>query len=236
MDVPNVVSEVAGLRVVEKVYDDAIGRPLKQVGGLGEDLLKALRLFTAPLQLLASYQDRLEVFLSKTVNKVPEERRQQADPSIAGPIIEKIKYLEEENCLSDLFSNLLAKAIDKERFGEAHPAFVKVVGELSPDEAILLKKLNATAVEVRRTINSRKLKKKHGSYYSVGLEVLTSAELVHPANAPAYLEHLYSLGLIGWRSNVQLRSRVMPTAFDYNQTSSVCLTSFGYQFVKACCE
>jgi hypothetical protein len=37
-----------------------------------------------------------------------------------------------------MYLNLLAKAIDKDQSSKAHPAFVKVIGQLSPDEALLI--------------------------------------------------------------------------------------------------
>jgi len=43
--------------------------------------LKAFRLFTSPLQLLALGQDRLARFLDRARNKVPEERQIDAHPA-----------------------------------------------------------------------------------------------------------------------------------------------------------
>ncbi|HET6232493.1 MAG TPA: Abi-alpha family protein [Longimicrobiaceae bacterium] len=230
------VSKVAGPNIVEKVYDDVLAPSLRQVGALSEDIVKALRLFTAPIQLVATYQDRLRVFLETTMAKVPEERQQAAPSFIAGPILEKIKYLDSNQHLWDLFSNLLARAIDRQRVGEAHPAFVHIISELSPDEALIVNYLAESALTVSR-FASKRHRRQYGGFYEhriVGLE--QRLPLTHPDFLGAYLEHLLSLGLLGWRSRIPSRSRVVPTELDISTTKSIYLTKLGVLFVRACCK
>jgi hypothetical protein len=61
--------------VVEKVYDDAASKPLKQVGSLAEQVAKTVRLVLFPFQYAAALQDRLEGYLDQAVRQVPEARR-----------------------------------------------------------------------------------------------------------------------------------------------------------------
>src|SRR5208337_3598331 len=70
--------------------------------------------------------------------KVPEDRQQEAAPSIAIPILMDLRFMEDDNPLTELYLNLLARAIDKERCNEAHPAFAKIIGQMSPDEAMVM--------------------------------------------------------------------------------------------------
>ena len=46
--------------------------------------------------------------------------------------------MEDDNPLTELYLNLLARAIDKERCDEAHPAFVTIIEQMSPDEAMVM--------------------------------------------------------------------------------------------------
>ncbi|WP_211960885.1 Abi-alpha family protein [Cupriavidus plantarum] len=39
--------------------------------------------------------------------------------------------------------NLLSRGMDRERVGEAHPAFIQIVGQLAPDEAVLIEQISA---------------------------------------------------------------------------------------------
>jgi hypothetical protein len=107
--------------LVKRAYEDA-GSPIaKQVGKCGEDLAKALRLFTAPIQLLATAQDRFDRWLSKVRNSVPEQYQVEADPQIAGPVLMNLRFMDEDNELRHLYLNLLEAAIDERFRNKAHP-------------------------------------------------------------------------------------------------------------------
>ena len=60
-----------------------------------------------------------------------------------------LRFMEDENPLTELYLNLLARAIDKERCNEAHPAFIKIIEQMSPDEAMVLYVLNGDCPLVR---------------------------------------------------------------------------------------
>lgn len=72
---------------------------------------------------------------------MPEDRQVPASPSIAGPALRTMLFLEEDNPLAEMFVNLLSKAIDRDAKQRVHPGFVKVLEHLSPDEAVLLTRL-----------------------------------------------------------------------------------------------
>lgn len=74
----------------------------------------------------------------------------EANPQISGKVVEGIKYLEVESLLADLFANLLARAIDKERVSEAHPAFPSIISQLSPDEAVILFELSRSSFKLEQ--------------------------------------------------------------------------------------
>ena len=52
------LGKLADSKVVTATYDDLLGKAAKEGGKALEDVVKAFRLFTAPLQLLAVAQDR----------------------------------------------------------------------------------------------------------------------------------------------------------------------------------
>jgi hypothetical protein len=50
--------------LLNKVYDDAVSPSAKQIGRLGEDVIKTARLLLSPLQVTAAVGDRLEAMMS----------------------------------------------------------------------------------------------------------------------------------------------------------------------------
>lgn len=136
------LGKLANSKLTQSAYEDlrAVGAT-EQGGKLVADTIKALRLFTAPIQLLALGQDLLEKRLERVRNKVPEERQIEAHPQIAGPILQNLRFMVDGDILTEMYLNLLARAIDRDRVGEANPAFVKIIEQLCPDEALLLLKI-----------------------------------------------------------------------------------------------
>jgi hypothetical protein len=76
-DPTKVLSEILDSKTVEKVYDDGLSGPVSETGNALTDVVKTARLFTAPFQIAAAYQDRLRAWILRVVQKVPEERRIQ---------------------------------------------------------------------------------------------------------------------------------------------------------------
>lgn len=187
------LSNILGAETVKKIYDDVFSEPGKELGKALTDIIKGLRLFTAPFQYAATFQDRLTKYLEKVRNSVPEENQIEALPSISGPIIERLKYLEDENYLIDLYLNLLSRAIDKERINEAHPAFIRIIEQLSPDEALFLHKLKDGEIIKKLTFEYR--------YYAEESEPIIETDIppsdfTFGENLAMYMSHLESLNLI----------------------------------------
>lgn len=220
--------KLADSELVVKAYDDLLADAMKQGGAALADTVKAFRLFTAPIQLLAVAQDRLAAFCRKVREAVPEERQQEAAPSVALPVLMELRFMEDENPLTELYVNLLARAIDKERFAEAHPAFSKIIGQMSPDEAIMMYHFR----DRKRWLKPLPLK--HGVQQG-RFPILTLAQ---PANFHMYAKHLEALSLLVLpKNNVELkRSPSLDGSFKIasDEDPYLTLTEFGELFVKAC--
>lgn len=235
------LSNILGADTVKKVYEDGLSQPTQETGKMVTDLIKAARLFTAPLQLLAAYQDRLTKYLDKVRESVPEERQMEAPASISGPILERLKYLEENNYLTDLYLSLLQKSIDREKIGEAHPAFFHIIDQLSPDEAMILHTLSEREIEFEYT---RDLLNDNGREYwaprKVILDTTPKEKLTFLEHFDMYISHLQSLNLLSWpilkedpiREPDQ--SGLRPKQTGLFVKSKIRLTKFGELFVSAC--
>ena len=178
------LGKVANSKLVQNVYADLNKAGATEQGAkLAADTIKALRLFTAPIQLLALGQDLLEKRLERVRNKVPEERQIEAHPQIAGPILQNLRFMVDGDILTEMYLNLLARAIDRDRVGEANPAFVKIIEQLCPDEALLLLKLRK-----ERDLPYSVYGPKELEWYGI--------TIVEPEHYNMYITHLCALNLI----------------------------------------
>lgn len=167
-------------------------------------------------------------------------------PSIAGPALQGLAFSHEETQLKELYLNLLASAMSGSSSKRVHPAFVEVIKQLSPDEAILLQRLStlgsARSAPFRQVV-------KDGSYYtSTDIEAqwaefcLSSA--VSEEMAETYRHNLIRLGVLAKDSWTE--STLHPAGHhrygEYNATVEVAVTEtlsvtpFGWQLMEVCIE
>ncbi|NVD74563.1 DUF4393 domain-containing protein [Duganella sp. BJB488] len=234
--------------VAKAAYHDAVSPALKETGKIGEDLVKTVRLVLFPLQYAATLQDRLARHFQKSIERVPEERRVAPVESLALPITEQLRFHDEKSVVGDMFVSLLARAMDKERVGEAHPAFVQIVSQLAPDEAVLIRQIAGAqpsaymrpqkkGVAVLLTDEREALigasgmsedQKRYLQSVTVRPEVLAQPELVY-----TYIEHLVSLGIVSYTNepwDAEFKN-ANASGFDF---WFVALNGLGELFHRAC--
>lgn len=212
------VAKLADSEVGIRAYDDLLADAMKEGGQALVDTIKAFRLFTAPIQLLALAQDRVAGFCARVRQRVPEERQIEAPPSVAAPVLMNLRYMEDDNPLTELYLNLLARAIDKERQSEAHPAFVKIIEQMSPDEAILVCILRDGNVWDTKMRDRPWVVTAVGGAESRFTDDLPLENFANPSWLPGYLEHLHALAIVS----------------ETGQKDIYALNDFGQLFVKAC--
>ncbi len=228
------LANILGADTVKKIYEDGLSNSTQETGKILTDFIKAARLFTAPIQLLASYQDRLTKHFERVRNSVSEENQIEAPASLSGPILERLKYLDDDNYLTDLYINLLSRAIDKERINEAHPAFFHIIDQLSPDEAYFLFRLKDKEIDITTYMDLDHNANKFINYQITKTE-LPATEFVFPEHFHMYYSHMESLNLVNWpvhdkeypRNEANVQTGLI-------QHSKIMLTDFGKLFVKAC--
>jgi glutaminase len=100
--------QVINSEIAKRTYNEALSPAMKELGGLSEDTLKALRLFTAPLQLAAAYQDRFKAFCQRVRDKVPTSQQQEAPPEIVKPVMDAFASTSDDSPLMKMFEELIA--------------------------------------------------------------------------------------------------------------------------------
>lgn len=137
------INTVTELAKVIPMYDDAIQPVAKEAGKALQTVGRAVNAALLPLKGLVWGFEQIEAFIQQKLDKkllnVPVENIQTPDLSIAGPIIESLKYSGHKEDLSELYANLLASSIDIETAKNAHPGFVEIIRNISSDEARILK-------------------------------------------------------------------------------------------------
>lgn len=137
--VKTVAEVVSGVLEKAPIYEDAAQPALREIGqGLGG----MLKMVVLPFKImgfqadkwLSDFQERLE----KKGEVIPEGNLQAPDPKIAGPIIQSLGYTLHDETLREMFTNLLITGMNSEREGEAHPAFVEIIKQLTNDEAKII--------------------------------------------------------------------------------------------------
>ena len=249
------VSDLVGLgkladsKLVQSLHKDLEKTGATEQGGkFVTDTIKALRLFTAPIQLLALGQDLLEKRLERVRNKVPEGRQIEAHPQIAGPILQNLQFMVDGDILTEMYLNLLARAIDRDRVGEANPAFVKIIEQLCPDEALLLLKLRtrerdlpySVAVPDHRHLEVYGITITEPKHYNMYITHLCALNLIrstsHMYYSPFDLNNLPitdDIDTVLHEMNSRLES-IRSLLEEYKEPQSVEVTEFGSLFIHSC--
>ena len=242
--------------LMREVYGDLAKPGVRQVGkalgtvlGLGNTILWPF--VWANERSKIALKHNLERYRKK-MEGTPEEEVREVAPELGVPIAEKMSYVTNEE-LSEMYTELLAKASQAQNANVAHPSFVNIINNISPDEAILLKSIRHISVipfvEVR-------LKKKQSEEFNtlqpLMLELNCLPQLRFGNHVDAYFSNLEGLGILEARQDKMLaqkepyeklekhaKSQYAPLEKAENRKlafkrGQFVITSFGQLFLQAC--
>jgi hypothetical protein len=199
--VKDIIEATTALVKAVPVYEDALQPAARDLGQALHVVGKALNAALLPIEGLIWGVEKIRDFVhtrvAQKLQNTPTECIRTPDPAVAGPILESLRYTGHHEALRELYANLLANAIDERTAREAHPGFVEIIRNLSPDEARILKFL-ATHSSYP-IINIKRVLKKDGGYIVLyrHLTLLSvNAGCQHAQLTPSYVENLERLGLI----------------------------------------
>ncbi len=246
---------IEALRAIPKemlleIYNDGPKGPLKQMGALGESILKTLRYITYPLQVAAHRQDLIDRRFAEALKTVPESRRIAPSDSLALEVADKLRFQVHDNLISDMYIDLLSASMDSQRVNLAHPSFIHIIGQLSSDEAFLLLRLseNECSPYVRRMADwgvvSENERETHFSSARFPInnvetsltEIFLKPEDMHfPQNFYMYIDHLRSLELIEYCGNdIEVPDEWRQTRSSAYAFWFISLSKFGKLFFECC--
>jgi hypothetical protein len=221
-------------KVLGTAYEDMLSSPAKEVGKLATDVVKTARLLLAPFQIAAAFQDRVERMVERISERVPEERRITAPAEVAGPALEQMRYLDDENPLWQMFEELLSRSVDEVEVSKVHPSFAHIISQLARDEAVILYRLKESNFEVVDVLD---LNAKENRFENRRIEEsnLPTNALFLPDMLDLYYSHLESLSLVSWPVYAQDPIKdATGRQTGIRRRSRMHLTEFGRLFTDAC--
>lgn len=246
-------------QVFPVIYQDVAQPAAKQVGKALETLTGAVNAALAPLELMVwSYEHVKQEFLPKLAEKlrnIPVGQITTPKLHIAGPVLEALKFTGHEPSLRELYLNLLATSMDTATAKKAHPAFVTVIAQITPDEARLLRLFERDEDFPLITVQNRARDRSEFQEALRNFSLLGhDAECACPELIQSYLDNLHRLRLVEITYERHLaehnsygRLIADPAVQEQKLTIEkdpvrqfgilkgvVSLTSFGRQFCSAC--
>jgi hypothetical protein len=258
---PQVIREALKLpSLLTEIYGDLLKPGVKQVGqalesvvGLGNTILWPITLANERARIALA--NNLERFREK-MSKVAAENVVPASPEIGVPVAEKLGYVADPK-LSELYLNLLVSSSIKDTLDVAHPSFVHVIENLSPDEATLLEAF--AKIEAIPYVRSKAIDPATHIYRLLrDLDVSPSilSQLRFADNVDVYLHNLSGLGIVKiseteWLPEepqyIEIINAIKPScesevASDPSLSGwqlkfdkcTIALTAFGVLFLRAC--
>lgn len=198
----DIIDSVKGVAEAVPIYDDMLQPAAKELGKGLLTVARTVNVALSPLQgVVWGYEkirDRFFPKIEDRLKNIPPENVITPNISVAGPIMEALRYTGSEEALSDLYANLLAASMDKTTATTAHPAFTEIIKQLTPDEAKLIALFpvdpHMPLIDVRQRAKTEQI----GSGYTILSNHSLLGELAgceHLDLVPAYLDNLIRLGL-----------------------------------------
>lgn len=243
-------------QLLPAVYQDALQPGVKQLGVALESVLSLVPTLMLPLRYVSEaakllMAKRLDEFRCR-LSILDAEKTVPIASELGVPVFERLLHTQDA-MLVGLYLELLAKAANIETANLAHPAFARVIENLSPDEARIIGYLSGVmdgdnlgdahfpVVEVQRHDADGTYEIVMGPLCDWAVEI----ELSFEGNVPAYIQNLSRLGVVEFS---YMREVAPPTKYervarhfkaftDQGMTlhrGSGRVTPFGELFIRAC--
>jgi hypothetical protein len=199
--VKDAADAVKGIVEAVPVYQDALQPAAREIGTGLQTIARTIHIALAPISALVWGYDQIKEFVcarvAEKLKDVPPERIRTPAPNVVGPALEALRYTGHQESLRELYANLLATSLDAETAEQAHPAFVDMIKNMSPDEARIMRLFAARrafpVIDVRwHNKGEQNYQFLLRSFCLIGREAGCS----FPDLMPNYLDNLSRLGLL----------------------------------------
>lgn len=163
-------------------------------------------------QVWNSVRDKVTPALRERLAHLSPEEIQPPPISVAGPILEALRFTVDDDELRNMFVNLLAATMDPASTSNAHHSFVEIIKQLSPDEARILKYMGEDE-EAGFQVANLQAYSKEGGFINIARNLThlgKDAGVANQVNVPSYLDNLCRLGLCAIPNGITLDSSYDP--------------------------
>ncbi len=198
------------VKTVPDIYEDGL-KPSTREGGKTLALIpQTINAALAPLRIWIAQKEynvaETEKILALKLEKVNAESIVSPDAYVAVPALQGIAYCMNSEELRNMYANLLATSMLKDKKENAHPSFVEIIKQLSPDEAKLLKRISESGDSY--PLIDIKLNVAEGGYITQVRNFTLLAEGVceYPNKVFTYIDNLERLKIIDIPFGVKLHN------------------------------
>lgn len=123
-------------KLAPEVYKDLAKPAIMEIGNVAGRSTKAL---LSPIRAMLWGWELIEKVVEegvkKRLEKIPEEQRKTPAPEIAVPLLQALTYTAQNETLREMYLNLLANSMDKEKDKDVHPSFVEIIKQMNSLDA-----------------------------------------------------------------------------------------------------
>lgn len=128
-----------------EIYKDVIQPSAKEIGETLALIPRAIKAAFSPIDILLFKREcnvsAIKELIIKKAKNISPNNIVSPEPYIAVPAMEAITYCMDNELLRSLYANLLTNAINKECKDSIHPAFVSIISQLAPLDALVMSSL-----------------------------------------------------------------------------------------------
>lgn len=138
-DLAELTKGILDADLTKEGYGDLVKPGARQLGRTIETTTALVNALISPLRWVATKilakEYNFERRIAERLNNVPQDQLQTPPLLIAGPTLQALQYAIEEPTLREMYEKLITTAMNKQTASSAHPAFVEIIKQLTPDEA-----------------------------------------------------------------------------------------------------
>jgi hypothetical protein len=234
--------------LLPEIYHDMLQPAARELGNGLATIAKTVNLSLAPLEAgiwgYEQIKDWLAVRITSILTKRKVSKIEKPPLSIAGPLVFQLIFAKDEPELRELYASLLSSAMDASETS-AHPSFVSIIQQLTPDEAKILKYITSLDVDWPRLEEYDEAE----GYAQTSVQDqfknwCEKADVFHLKKSDAYMDNLLRLRILNLFT--QTNTEYEPGSYDRHddygpsvtnkEFALLELSSFGRLFLDACIE
>ena len=243
------VKELGVKEILPEIYKDLLQPAVKESGENLLTVAKSVSIAFSPLKGaiwgFEKIQDWILVKLTEKLSKTNPDNIQSPRMNVAGQILITLPFFKDEPDLREMFVNLLAAAMDKDIANTAHPSYVTIIQQLTPDEAKILKWITENRMQgdiaFEVTDSEGHPLKKYDSIEDQFKEVCHLSEVSNLDLNGAYLENLQRLRIFEEHTWSEVNYIPEQPHVEYGDAyvdqkvqREICVGEFGHQFLLTC--